>query len=117
MVSQQSKIVSINAGIEANRAGEQGRAFHVVAQEMTTLSEDVRNLTQSIDAKIGGVNEKITLNRDLCQQVGTLFDNMNRELEEFRKLMMRVEELSVVQVQQLGDLESRLTNGSVSEAA
>jgi methyl-accepting chemotaxis protein len=108
-VSNQSRIVSINASIEANRAGEAGRAFHVVAQEMTSLSEDTRNLTQTIDTKLLNVDAKIAINRELCTKVGTLFTNMNRELAEFKRFMTRVEELSSIQVEQLAGVETVLT--------
>jgi hypothetical protein len=109
LVSNQTRIVSINASIEARRAGEHGRAFNVVAQEMTTLSDDARNLTHSIDTKLDGVNEKIALSHELCAKVGRLFTNMNRELEEFRRLMTRVEQLSGIQVEQLATIEKTLT--------
>lgn len=109
-ISNHSRIVSINASIEANRAGEHGRTFQIVSQQMTDLAEDVRQLTVSMDSSLIGVNDKIELNRGLCGKVGKLFTNMNSELEEFRKLMMRVEELSIVQIEQLKKLESNLVN-------
>jgi hypothetical protein len=104
-VSNQTRIVSINAGIEANRAGLHGRTFQVVAQQMTMLSEDARQLTLSIDSKLHGVNEKISINRELCGEVGKLFGDMNSELGEFRRMMMRVEELAEIQVEQLDHIE------------
>lgn len=105
-VSNQTRIVSINAGIEANRAGVHGRTFQVVAQQMTNLSDDTRKLTADIDAKLLGVNEKININRDLCGKVGKLFEDMHKELGEFKKMMMRVEELSTIQVEQLDQMEN-----------
>lgn len=104
-ISNHSRIVSINASIEANRAGEHGRTFQIVSQQMTDLAEDVRQLTVSMDSSLMGVNDKIEINRSLCGKVGKLFTNMNSELEEFRKLMMRVEELSIIQIEQLKKLE------------
>lgn len=107
-VSNQTRIVSINAGIEANRAGVHGRTFQVVAQQMTTLSDDTRKLTSDIDTKLMGVNEKININRELCGKVGKLFEDMHKELGEFKKMMMRVEELSTIQVEQLDQIETLL---------
>src|SRR5690242_14160099 len=41
-VAQKSRILSINGSVEASRAGDQGRAFGVVAREMLVLAEDAR---------------------------------------------------------------------------
>jgi len=116
-VSNQTRIVSINAGIEANRAGVHGRTFQVVAQQMTSLSEDARQLTLSIDSKLHGVNEKISINRELCGEVGKLFGDMNAELDEFRRMMMRVEELAEIQVEQLGHIEHIIIEPAIKKDA
>lgn len=56
-VTNQTKILALNASIEAARAGEQGRGFAVVAQEMRRLSNESREAAESL----GGQIRQITL--------------------------------------------------------
>lgn len=47
-ISQQTKLLSLNASIEAARAGEAGRGFAVVAEEINNLAEKTVELVESI---------------------------------------------------------------------
>jgi sugar diacid utilization regulator len=55
-VAQQSRILSINGAVEATRAGDHGRAFAVVAKDMTRLSEETKVTSGQIQAALGEVN-------------------------------------------------------------
>lgn len=51
-VSMQSHLLSLNAAIEASRAGQEGAAFKVVAQEMRVLANDSSQAAQHIGAAL-----------------------------------------------------------------
>ena len=55
-----SKILAINAQIEAARLGQAGQAFSVVAQQMKVFSMETKNANDSIDASVDSVAEMMS---------------------------------------------------------
>ncbi|GAB1258154.1 hypothetical protein NBRC116494_26560 [Aurantivibrio plasticivorans] len=92
-IADQTNLLALNAAIEAARAGEAGRGFAVVADEVRKLSQDSNNLSAEIRNRAEGAKETITKVEAVVGQIASLdmniaidakghLDSMLAELEE-----------------------------------
>jgi methyl-accepting chemotaxis protein len=104
-VADQTNLLALNAAIEAARAGEQGRGFAVVADEVRTLAERTGAATKAIQAMVesiaGGTTDavgsmqlgvqKLDSGVELAQEAGTAIQSIDRNTQQ---LASTVEEIS-----------------------
>ena len=96
-ISAMSNILSLNGTIEASRAGEHGRAFAIVAQEMREMSKGTKEAAATIESNMGMINDSIEgLNQTLSafsgisaqqnEMIGETVDMIN----EFKDALVRL---------------------------
>lgn len=56
-LAEQSNLLAVNAAIEANKAGEQGKGFVVVAQEVKNLAEQSKQATAQVRTILGDIQK------------------------------------------------------------
>jgi len=80
-IASQTSILAMNAAIEAAHAGEYGKGFSVVADEISKLSEESANSSNQINQTIRDIVGRIDLAQNSGKSAASSFQSIGRKIK------------------------------------
>ncbi|OGT17722.1 MAG: hypothetical protein A3J49_03950 [Gallionellales bacterium RIFCSPHIGHO2_02_FULL_57_16] len=111
-IAEQTNLLALNAAIEAARAGEQGRGFAVVADEVRKLAERTANATKEITEMINAIQSTARVAVTSMAEAGSQVDGGVILAQQAGDAINQIKEKSAQVLRTVGDISSALAEQS-----
>ena len=111
-IADQTNLLALNAAIEAARAGEHGRGFAVVADEVRKLAENSASSTKQIGALVADIQRRTSAVLERTARANNLVQNT---AESARNVTQMIETIST-RVTQVAQLVSEISIATTEQA-